>query len=233
MPFSPLPKTFLEDLQRHRHGLIVELGSGDGAFTQLLHQAGCSPLTIDRRPMGSAAEGPTIIADALRPSLRPASVDLLVAANLLRHLWPLPAEAALPGAWFDLLKPTASLYILEDEPGAEPVSAQLYRDLQNFLARLLPESRRPLLPLATFQSRLESRGDEGAHGTAGGLSSGNWTFGTLVNRWPVSRDSVLSWLQRPDAHRDGEAARLAAAIAEEGLSYGSYWWARWTRPAAL
>jgi len=181
--------------------------------------------------VGGEGEGPAIIADALRPSLPRASVDLLVAANLLRHLWPLPAEAALPGAWFDLLKPMASLYILEDEPTTDPVSARLYRDLQNFLARLLPESRRPLLPLVTFRSRLESCGDEGTPGTAGDLGSGNWTFGTLVNRWPVSRDSVLTWLRRPDARGDGEAAKLAAAIAEEGLSYGSYWWACWTRPA--
>jgi SAM-dependent methyltransferase len=216
MPFTPLPKTFLEDLKRTRLGQVVELGCGSGLFTAQLRRCGAQPLAIDRRPRG-AGNHADVAADALALPLRRASVDLLVAGNLLRHLWPLADDRPVPYWWYDVLAPSGVLYVFEDEPVAAPRPARNYRDLQAFLARLQPESRRPLLPLKAFSSRCRGPDDSG------------WSFGEAENHWPISRQDVLSWLRRPNMEAEHEASALVAAIADEGLSYGRFWWARWCR----
>jgi SAM-dependent methyltransferase len=216
MPFTPLPKTFLEDLRRHRAGLVVDLGCGQGDFGRLLQAEGVRPLGIDRRRPGSGTVA-DLVADAVDLPLGRHRVDLLVAANLLRQLWPLPGGAAVPERWQDCLAPGGRLYILEDEPVANPAPARNYRDLQDFLARLNPWGRGPLLPLAEFRQACDRCPRPG----------GRWQVGLQENEWPVDPAPVASLLRTPDGDAAPEAQRILAAIEKTGLSYGTFWWARW------
>jgi SAM-dependent methyltransferase len=215
MPFTPLPKTFLDDLARLLGGRVVEFGCGDGLLTAQLRRHGADPVAMDRRPPahGSVAD---VVADALQAPLGHGRIALIVAGNLLRHLWPLPQHAPVPDGWRGALAPGGCLYLFEDEPVARPAAARHYRDLQAFLARLVPESRRPLLALADFRQACAA--DRAAAG---------WSFGTAANRWPVNRRDVLAWLEQPGLSDDGEAARLVGCIRADGIGYGTYWWARW------
>jgi len=211
MPFCPLPATFLDDLQRTR-GPVLELGSGDGTFTSLLRQAGHEPVTLDRNPLATAR----IRGDALQPPLR-ACFDLVVAANLVRHLWPRLREQG-PRCWRDLLVPGGTLWILEDEPLADPLPARNYRDLQALLAQLVPAGRQPLLGWAEFQNHRRAWNWDG-----------RWDDGRQENTWPLDPAAVNAWLAPGVQEPGGEAARLTASIAAHGLSCGQCWWSRWER----
>lgn len=218
MSFFPLPPTFLEALQTARAGRFVEIGCGDGRFTALLTTAGARPWALDRRPpwVGSVAQ---VVADGRRLPLLDASLDLLVAANLLHHLWSPRAGSGLLDDWRRCLAPGGRLFIFEDEPAARPLAVRNHRDLQAFLARLDPQRRRPLLARGEFRRRQA--------GLAGG---GVWRFGRQLNETAVADlDSLRGWLLGDRQAATGEARRLATAIGEHGLSYGHYWWASWSR----
>ncbi len=217
MSFCPLPKTFLERLRAARPCRIVEIGAGDGGFAAVLGGHGASPWRIDRRPpwTGSAAQ---VVGDARELPLGEGTVDLLIAANLLRHVWPPPRGEAVPAEWLRCLAAGGKLYIFEDEPTARPRAARNYRDLQDFLAAVDPATRRPLLPRARFLAR-----------AAPGRTGSRWEWGVHPNLQPVrSPDSVIAWLRGGGGEAEGQAQRLAAAIARHGLAYGDYWWACWT-----
>jgi len=222
MPFSPLPRTFLDDLIRHATGRVVELGCGDGAFARLLAPVGLRPLLLDRRrPIAGSAAG--VVADALHPPLPPASVQLLLAANLLRHVARPGPGRPVPPVWRELVAPGGSLYIFEDEPADAPAAVRNYRDLQAYLAGVAPGQRRPLLSARDFR---RACGD----GKGPGDVAGAWTFGCERNTWPSDAPAVLRMLAgggRVEA--GGAAARLQSAIAASGLDYGYYWWACWHR----
>ncbi len=216
MPFSPLPKTFLEDLHERRHGRVVELGCGDGRLRDLLRAAGAAPVCLDRRPpsAGSVAD---LVADAGALPFPDGGISFLVAANLLRHLWPRLRPAVVPSSWQRCLARSGRLFILEDEPLAAPAAARHYRDLQVFLHQLAPWGRGPLLPRHAFEQALADVPD----------SPGKWRLGSQENRWPADPQVVLEMLRGTDQEPRGEAARLTAAISADGLSYGRCWWACW------
>lgn len=219
MSFSPLPATFLDDLRWARGRTVVELGCGDGRFTAVLRRHGARPVGLDRRrpAAGSAA---AVVADARRLPLREGSVALLVAANLLRQLWPLPGRAAVPADWQRCLAPGGRLWVFEDEPTARPASARNYRDLQAFLARLDVWSRRPLLARAEFLRCL-----------GGGPAADRWRCDAAANaERPGDLGPLLAGLE--SGGDEGEGRRLAAAIRRHGLAYGDFWWARWQGEAA-
>ncbi len=219
MSFSPLPATFLDDLRARARGRgrVVELGCGDGRFTAVLSSAGAAPLRIDRLPpwRGSVAD---VVADARTLPLADGSCDLVVAANLLRSFWPPPNGAAVPEDWRRCLRPGGALWIFEDEGLARPAAARNYRDLQDFLARIDPWGRRPLLPSARFRARLGAE-----------RAGGRWQLGRQRNTTAVGdREAVLRLLRGAGGAAGGEAARLEASILRNGLSYGVFWWARWS-----
>jgi hypothetical protein len=219
MSFTPLPKKFLETLDHVRLGRSVELGCGDGRFCAVLNRHGLRPWRLDRRHprLGTVAD---VVADARALPLADASLDLVISANLLRQLWPLPDGRPVPLQWQHSLQDQGRLYIFEDEPLVAPASARNYRDLQLLLARLDPPARRPLLPRAVFARHL---GRTSAR-------SGRWHLGRLRNNlWSADVEAVLRWLVMLDPHRRGEAGRLWRAIRKHGLSYGKYWWACWSR----
>jgi SAM-dependent methyltransferase len=222
MPFSPLPKKFLEDLTRitQQAGRVVELGCGDGKLAELLRRIGARPLLLDRRHprLGSAAQ---VVGDARRPPLRRGTVDLLLAANVIRHLGFPRSNRPVPAVWHDLVAPGGCLYVFEDSPESGTPALNNYRDLQTYLARVAPELRRPLVPRARFATACRRE-----------RSAPAWRFGRERNTWPCDIEVVLQLLagvREEPASPAGEGRELRDRIARDGLDYGYYWWARWER----
>ncbi|MFH1844407.1 MAG: class I SAM-dependent methyltransferase [bacterium] len=217
MSFSPLPKTFLEELHHPRHDTIVELGCGDGAFSELLTATGARIIGCDRRPPwhGSCAQ---LVADVRQLPFPPASIDLLVCANLLRQIWPMTDGCPVPVDWYRCLRENGRLFIFEDDAAGATPAVRNYRDLQAFLVRLDPARRRPLLSRRVFATSLKS----------GATRPGRWDLGWQQNNWTVNIDQVLALLSALDPEGQGEGGRLTRAIRQEGMSYGRYWWACWT-----
>lgn len=213
MPFSPLPATFIDDLHRLAPLGVVELGSGSGLFTELLREQGVEPVTVDRATAAVDVR-PTVRGDAIDPPLR-GRFGLVVAANLVRHVW-VEIRRGGPTAWQRLLAPAGCLWIFEDEPLDSPPPARHYRDLQTFLAALDPDVRQPLLAARCFR--------EQCHQWAW---SGRWRDGSATNNWPTDADQVIAMLDAGNPIPDMPADHLRTAIAEDGISYGSFWWARW------
>lgn len=213
MPFCPLPAIFADDVRRLSGRGVLELGSGDGAMTRLLSDLGADPVTVDRRPAAAGCVA-RIRGDVLAPPLR-GGFGVVVAANLLRHVWPAVRHGG-PAAWRELVAPGGCLWILEDEPAADPAPARHYRELQDLLARLDPSGRQPLLAQAEFVGRRRCWNWPGV-----------WRDGSDANTWPVDADGVVAWLAAGNAAAGGEVDRLCRAIADDGLAYGRAWWARW------
>ena len=94
-----------------------------------------------------------MVGDALEPPISAGACDLVVASNLVRHLLAVTGHLRFLGSWLALLKPGGSLFVFEDEPATEEGPAGNYRDLQEFLSRLVPEARGPLLARRDFLDR--------------------------------------------------------------------------------
>ncbi len=215
MSFTPLPKTFTDlclnsDFPFPR---ILELGCGDGRFREALIHRGIISWGLDRvEPLrGTVAD---VVGDALCPPVAPGMLDLLLAANLVRHLASADPTLFCLTGWLEMLKPGGSLFIFEDEPGDTPAGVARYRDLQDFLCRLLPESRGPLLPLAEFQARVSVL-----------EASAAWDFGMIRNCQTIDSSVVLDMLSR-GGDKEGESGHLMKAIDRDGLDPGHFWWAR-------
>jgi SAM-dependent methyltransferase len=216
MPFDPLPEILTDRLDRPDTPLLraVELGCGDGRLLTLLRRRGLHCAGLDRLPRaaGSAAE---VRGDACQPPLLPGSLDLVIAANLVRHLLPAQPACGFLSLWLSLLKPGGAVFILEDEPTANPPSAARYRDLQAFLARLSPGARGPLVSGKAFRRKLPPV-----------LAARVDACGSAANAWPQDAGAVVAMLRAGAPTAGGEAARLADAISADGLSCGRQWWCR-------
>ncbi|MBU1675373.1 hypothetical protein KKA85_06280 [bacterium] len=216
MSFSPLPDAFQTDLRSSSTGLTVELGCGDGRFTRILDAAGARGGMSDRIRSDVFAPGHGVLADAAAPPFR--EVTLMVAANLLRHLWDKLGRSSPTDAWIDCLAAGGCLYIFEDEPAEQPGPARNYRDLQELLAQIVPW-RKGLLAKREFERF-----------AANGVRPGAWTFGLTKNQFsPAGRHDVLSLLVDERGVIANDAAALVRKVAEEGIDYGHYWWARYER----
>ena len=215
MSFTPLPKTFTDFCNNLVFPIsqIMELGCGDGRFSDVLSDLGVAGWGLDRvRPeFGTVAD---VVGEASSPPVVTASLDLLVVPNLLRHMLPAFSNFSFLGRWLELLKPGGSLFIFEDEPGDESPGEINYRDLQVFLARLLPESRGPLISLEEFKARSSSF-----------RTTASWEFGLVRNGHAIAAEPVLDMLG-PGLEAVGEPGRLARNIGRHGLDPGHYWWAR-------
>lgn len=191
----------------------MELGCGDGRFAHNLQDYDFKVWGLDRMtPAGGTVAD--VVGDALLPPVAARSVDILVASNLVRHLTPFAADLDFVGRWLDLLKPGGALFIFEDEPCDHPPGAVNYRDLQEFLRRMMPASRGPLLPLAQFQERLGTR-----------WSGAAWEFGRALNCSQLDPAVVVDLL-RQGGRPKGEPGRLIRSITRDGLEPGFFWWAR-------
>lgn len=217
MSFSPLPDLFLEHLESTRlsSGRFLDLGCGDGSFSASLNRFGVRGLGLDRRgtELGTAAE---VVGDVGRVPLRRRSQELVVAANLFRHIVSTDPLTPFLAHWQELLVPGGALFLFEDEPAERPGPAANYRDLQRFLGQLMPESRGPLMARAEF---------ERCYGVCG--NGGRWVFGSCRNEWPLAQDPILELLAGDGQARTGEPVRLLRSIERDGIAYGDYWWACW------
>lgn len=213
MPFCPLPANLTDDLRRSGTAGVLELGSGDGAFTALVRDLGVEPVTLDRAGPAVGVR-PTVVGDALSPPFG-RRFGVVVAANLLRQVWP-RVRAGGPRAWRDLVGPDGRLWILEDQPGDGSAAARNYRALQELLARLHPGTRGALLPREEFVRACRRW-----------AWPGTWTRGEWENAWSARADRVVAMLDEGRPRAGGEVARLRDAIARDGLAYGRAWWACW------
>jgi SAM-dependent methyltransferase len=216
MPFDPLPETLTDLLDGPETSRLcaVEFGCGDGRLLNVLRRRGLNCAGLDRMPRiaGSVAD---VRGDACCPPLRLGSLDLIIAANLVRHLLPAQPTFGFLTIWLSLLKPGGAVLILEDEPTSNPRAAARYRDLQTFLARLCPAERGPLVSGKAFRRKLPPS-----------LAARVDCFGTAANAWPQNADAVVAMLRAGAPTAGGEAARLADAISADGLSCGRQWWCR-------
>jgi len=90
MPFAPLPTNFLNifDNLSDSGFTILELGCGEGNFSQLIKRSGISLFGMDYSVL-SGNNDLHLVGNALCPPILPGSVDLILAANLVRHLLPM------------------------------------------------------------------------------------------------------------------------------------------------
>lgn len=215
MSFTPLPKTFTDFFASLETDppRVLELGCGDGRFREVLGRNHISSWGLDRvgPVLGTVAD---VVGDAMAPPVAPASLDLLVVPNLLRHLLAATGEFSFLKDWLRLLRPGGALFIFEDEPSQEPAGAACYRDLQEFLRKLMPESRGSLMTLEEFRSR-----------SAVALPGIDWTFGKERNREPLDAEAVLGFLDQ-GGDPAGEPGRLMKSIRRDGLDPGEFWWAQ-------
>lgn len=212
MSFDPLPETLAELCRGRPSGWRgVDLGCGDGELTGALRRHGAWIAGLDSAPRGIAG-GADLRGDARRPPLREGSLDLVVAGNLARHLLPADPGFGFLDAWLRLLRPGGSVFLLEDEPTAGDAAAN-HRDLQDFLARLAPAGRGPLVSLSDFVGAMPSR----LRGSIAGQ-------GVAPNRWELDARAAVAMLATGRPAPGGEAARLAGRIERHGLGCGDMWW---------
>lgn len=212
MSFDPVPATITELCRgAPASWRALELGCGDGTLRAHVRAAGVWCAGLDRAPRGLAA-AVDVRGDACRPPLRAHSLDLVLAANLVRHLVPGDPNLRFLESWLDLLRPGGSVFVLEDEPSPGRAAVN-HRDLQAFLARLAPTGRGPLLARDPFLRRLPAR-------LRGRIVGG----GTELNRWPLDAAAAVAMLESGRPQPGGEADRLAAAIRRHGLGCGRMWW---------
>lgn len=218
MPFEPFPEMFAGDLERlvRRDGTCgLDLGCGDSDLARRLTDAGLPVWGLDRSPDGAVS----VIADAMRLPVADKGVDLLLAANLARHLLRGRPDGGFLAHWFGALRPGGVLYVLEDEPDLSTPARRNYHDLQAFLAVLCGPGRGPLVPLRKVRPLAERA-----------LPGADVRGGRLANRRRADVRAVLDMLRRGEGGDRGEAGRLRRLIARHGLDYGPYWWLRAMKP---
>ena len=216
MPFRPLPTSFTDQLSLldRDADTVPELGSGEGHFMALVEAEGqaCVGLDLRHPALGTTCD---LVGDARRPPLRPGSVKLLVAANLVRHMVPRHRLGEFVAQWRSLLKPGGHLFIFEDEPSQAPPAERNFRDLQAFLAQMMPEARGPLLSLERFRQAI------GAQTVPDG-----WAFGYQRNQETINATEVMRFLSAGEGAASGAVAKLVRAIGRDGLDPGQFWWAQ-------
>ncbi len=220
MSFSPLPKNFTDHLSAldPASDAVLELGSGEGRLSARIAElaGGCVRLERRRPQTGVVCD---LVGDARFPPVRQRSLAVVVAANLVRHLRPRQRLGEWLESWRRLLRPDGALYILEDDPDPTVPAQRNFRDLQRFLARLLPESRGTLLGLNRFRESVAS-----------GEAAAGWTFGYQQNGVGVDPTEVLRLLSAGQGRVTGAEAALSEAISRDGIAPGRYWWARAEAP---
>ncbi len=217
MPFAPIPTNFLKYLDNltDSGAVVLELGSGNGGFSQVLNKPGINFYSLDNSCLVDKNEV-QVIGDALMPPVLSGSVDLLVAANLFRHLLTSDPQGLFLNVWQDLVKPGGSLVIFEDEPSSHPVAVRNYRDVQMFLAKLVGTSRGPLLSRSQFQL-LKSVA----------VNADQWEVELEANHFPADEEVVLGFLAGSEGQVASEVYDLMERIKVNGLAYGDFWWAQW------
>lgn len=216
MSFSPLP----DSLQKWAHSLagqadspqVVDLGCGRGDLARWFEPWNIQVWGLDRFPLHGAHFH--IRGDALAPPIARGTLHGVLAGNLIHHMLRQDPTATFIQNWLNLLADGGWLVLLGDDPGRPDFPGRWnYRQLQEFLAELMPDERGALMPLQDVLEHLEKHG-------AREIRSG-----TMLNQTSVSQEDVLSLLrgsQPGDLH--GTPRKLVQQIEKHGISYGRFWW---------
>ena len=198
---------------------VLDLGCGPGTLARQQSTLSTSVVGLDLAGpcLGTAAN---VVGDALFPPFTRCCADVVLAGNLFRHLLPADGQGKFLSRWLRLLRPGGFLFILEDQPCSHddvPVAGGWanYTAFQEFLARLDPQHRRPLMSLDGFLDWLERH-------PAG---QGVWDSGLQENSLPAEREPVVAMLVGDGGRLAPEVRDLVKSIQRAGLSYGKYWWA--------
>ena len=207
MPFTPLPTIFTDlcGSLDPEHSRNLELGCGDGRFLEAAAGCGLRLWGLDLVPPGRGSSA-AVVGDALAPPISMGACDLVVASNLVRHLLAVAGNLRFLESWLDLLKPGGSLFVFEDEPAVGDGPAGNYRDLQEFLSRLVPEARGPLLARRDFLGLATVEHPDVT-----------WEHGLARNLHGLDGSAIMDLL---------EPGPLKRAIEAGGVDPGHFWWAR-------
>ncbi len=220
MPFNPLPTILTADLNLLSHRIDccgLDLGCGDGALGQRLRRAEVPIWEIDK-VAGSGGTFPDIVADVRSLPILSGRADLLVAANLVRHLLPQDPGADFLGSWFRTLRRDGVIYILEDLPDCGTPARCNYFDLQAQMALIVGVGRGGLLSPDDFVGL-----------TRGVLPEASIQWGVCPNQRQPDPLVVLEFLAGQGGRPTGKIRKLMSSIQRHGLDYGDYWWLRIAR----
>jgi SAM-dependent methyltransferase len=204
MSFWPFPKTLLAELKAAAGlGPAVELGVGDGRLAARLRSAGIPILGADRVPPCD------LRLDATALPFARASLGLVVAGNLLRHLPP-PAREAVVLEAARALKPGGVALLLEDHPAGRNAAETNYRRTLELLAAVDP-SRGAALDLAVVVEALPR-----------GLFEVGWSGEVENGERPRQPELPLDWAAVRPGVPAGLVAGLRRDVLEQGMEYGLF-----------
>ena len=137
----------------------------------------------------------------------------MLVPNLWRHL---KNRLELLDYWQYFLSDSGVIFILEDDTKSCNFAESNYQELQSLLCKIGPTWRGELISLSDGVDSILSTAKEDSL----------WCFGSAKNSFQVkSLEKLLAMLNNlPD-----KPNRLIDSIKEHGLSYGHYWWARYSR----
>jgi len=218
VPFEPLPEIFLDQialLQSKNNAGILDLGSGEGAFGRLLKASGLPVVELDCSSLASGGSL-AVRGDALNPPFLEGSLDCLISGNLVRHLMVQDISGNFLNQLLNLLKPQGTFFIFEDEPDSIAADARNFKDLQAFLAEMMPHHRGPLISLEFFEEWADKL-----------VPAQIWQSGIERNLNSPNVEAVLNMLTANGMPPNpaSRAGQILESIKVNGLSYGSYWWA--------
>ena len=211
MAFTPLPGVLVNDFLKNPNAVVLELGSGNSLFSDVI-KSYTQVIQLDIEPTYNSSFT-QVKADAAEIPFRKASVDILMVPNLWRHL---NDRLKLLDYWQSFLSDSGVIFILEDDTESSNIAESNYQELQRLLCRTGPSWRGELISF--------SDGVESILSTATEESS--WRFGSAKNSYQVnSLEKLVAMLcSLPD-----KPNRLIDSIKMYGLSYGQFWWARYSK----
>ncbi len=211
MAFIPLPGVLVNDFLKNPNAVVVELGSGNSFFSEVV-KAYTQIIQLDLAPSCNS-NFTQVKADAAEIPFRKASVDIMLVPNLWRHL---KCRLKLLDYWQYFLSDSGAIYILEDDTESSNIAESNYQELQSLFCRIGPTWRGELISFSDGVDSILSTAKEDSL----------WCFGSAKNSYQVnSLEKLLAMLSNlPDTPN-----QLIDSIKEHGLSYGHYWWARYSK----
>ena len=211
MAFIPLPGLLVKDFLTNPNAVVVELGSGNSLFSDVI-KSYTQVIQLDIEPTYNSSFT-QVKADAAEIPFRKASVDILLVPNLWRHL---NDRLSLLDYWQYFLSDSGIIYILEDDTVSNNIAESNYQELQKLMYGIGPSWRGELISFSDGVDRILSTAAE----------ESSWCFGSAKNSYQVnSLEKLVAMLcSLPD-----KPNRLIDSINKHGLSYGQFWWARYSK----